>query len=53
MPKVPEISKPKPPKRDTVIVCTRGGKPLTESDQKALDDFIAYVKSKKTRKTLT
>jgi hypothetical protein len=43
MPKVPEMNKPMPPRRDTLIVCS-GGKPLTESDKQALEQFIEHRK---------
>lgn len=50
MPKVPKINEPEPPKRDTMIVCTRGGKPLTGYDQEQLDAFIKHVKDRKAKR---
>lgn len=47
MPLVPKINKPEPPRpANTMIVCTRGGKPLTETDRQALQDFIEYRKAR-------
>lgn len=54
MPKVPEMNKPMPEKPKSVMyVCTRGNKPLTPEDQKALEEFMQYridkAKKKKAR----
>ena len=52
MPTVPElpesITKQLKP-TDTMIVCTRGGKPLPASDFKELEKFIKHIKDRKAK----
>lgn len=38
------------PKKETLIACTRGNKPLTPEDKKALQEWVAFVKARAAKK---